>query len=189
MEQPKRPGLSATVAALVACAVIGAIALVARRPVPLLNLVNLGFHELGHLVTYPFPDLFTAAMGSITQTLVPVGLAVYFAWRRRDHLGAGVCLAWAATNAQEWSVYVADAPYERLELIGGDHDWAFFLHRLGWMEAADELALAIYLLGWALLLAGFAFCASRFLRTPEPVRERLPGIVVKPISWEDSPPG
>lgn len=185
MEQPKPPGPSATIAALAACIVLGAIALVARQPVPLLSLVNLGFHELGHLVTYPFPDLFTAVMGSITQTLVPVGLAVYFAWRRSDHLGAGVCLAWAATNAQEWSVYVADAPYERLELIGGEHDWAFVLDRLGWMEAADELALAIYLLGWALLLAGMAFCAWRYLRKPDPIRERLPGVVVKPISWEE----
>lgn len=186
--QPKtRPSLAAILAALAGCVLLGAVALVAREPVPLLSLVNLGFHELGHLLTYPFPDLVTASMGSVTQLAVPLGLAAYFWWARRDRIGAGVCLGWAAVNAQEWSVYVADAPFERLELIGGEHDWAFVLDRLGWMEAADELAAALHALGWALLVAGLAACASTLARRREPVREPIPGIVVKPISWEDPP--
>ncbi|MGH2683623.1 MAG: hypothetical protein ACRDIX_10360 [Actinomycetota bacterium] len=74
-------------AGIAACLAIGWVALIRGRPVPVLSLVNLGFHELGHLVTYPFPDLVTAVMGSVTQVIVPVRLAGYFAWARRDVLG------------------------------------------------------------------------------------------------------
>jgi hypothetical protein len=43
------------VTGLVACALIGWVALIRGRSVPVLALLNLGFHELGHLVTYPSP--------------------------------------------------------------------------------------------------------------------------------------
>jgi hypothetical protein len=124
-----------------------------RGRVPLLSLVDLGFHELGHLVTYPLPwDAVTAAMGSITQVCVPLGLAVYFLLLRRDRIGAGVCAAWAGTAARDASVYIRDAPYERLQLIGGEHDWAFVLApHLSW---AAPIATAVALLGGLLLIVG-----------------------------------
>ena len=100
------------------CFLLGFFAFVRDTRVPLLGLVDLGFHELGHLVTYVLPDVVTAAMGSVTQVLVPAGLAAYFLFVRRDLLGGGLCLAWAATSAQDASVYIADAPFQRLRLIG-----------------------------------------------------------------------
>src|SRR5688572_23047535 len=119
----RRPSLPiwAYAAGAIACLLMGWWALVRGVRVPGLSLVNLGFHELGHFLTYPFPDLMTAAMGSVVQVAIPLSLAVYFAWRSRDLLGAGLCLAWAGASAQEVSVYIADAPYERLQLIGGEH--------------------------------------------------------------------
>jgi hypothetical protein len=92
------------------CLLFGWIAFGRGTRVPLLSLVDLGFHELGHLLTYPFPDVITAMMGSVTQVAVPVGLAAYFLVLRRDQLAAGLCLVWAATSAQDASVYIADAP-------------------------------------------------------------------------------
>ena len=146
-------------AALLWCVVVGWVAFVRSSPVPLLSLVDLGFHELGHLVTYPLPwDGVTAAMGSITQVAVPVGVAVYFAWLRREPGSASVCLAWAASSAQNASVYIADAPFERLELIGGDHDWAFLLAgHLGW---AAPLATSVRFGGLLLLLAAAALAGA-----------------------------
>ncbi len=70
------------------CLVFGFYAFVRGTRVPLLRLADLGFHELGHLLTYTLPDVITAAMGSITRVLVPVGLAVYFLMVRRDLLGS-----------------------------------------------------------------------------------------------------
>ena len=172
-------------AGVAACAVLGSFPLVLGDRVPLLGLVDLGFHELGHLLTYPFPDLFTAMMGSITQVLVPLGVAAYFLWWRKDLVAAGLCTAWAGTSFHDFGVYVADAPYEELQLIGGEHDWAFVFHRLDAMEAAGEVALLLKFLAWALVLGGMALCAWRML-SPErrPITEPLPGVTVKPISWD-----
>ncbi|HUR49005.1 MAG TPA: hypothetical protein VMY88_05670 [Acidimicrobiales bacterium] len=132
---------------------------VSGRQVPLLSLVDLGFHELGHLLTYPLPwELVTAAMGSVTQVAVPLGLAGYFLFLRGEPVSAGVCLAWTATSAWGVHAYIADAPNEQLPLIGGDHDWAFILHELDQMGAAANLARVVWLFGLICLAAGLALC-------------------------------
>src|SRR5918996_4720976 len=93
------------VAGLIGCLTIGAYPFVLEKRVPLLGLVDLGFHELGHLLTYPLSDLATATAGSAIQVLVPLGLAVYFTVREeRDLLGAGLCLAWAGASAADVAV-------------------------------------------------------------------------------------
>jgi hypothetical protein len=149
-------------------------------------LVNLGFHELGHLVTYPLPNLVTASMGSITQVMVPVGLAAYFGWRSRDLLGAGLCLAWAGESAHEVSAYIADAPNELLPLIGGHHDWAFILGSLDALDAAHTLAVVVIGFAWALALAGCAVCVLGAVRQrPDSVsRAPLPVASARNISWD-----
>jgi hypothetical protein len=138
--------------------VAGWIAFVRHGRIPLLSLVDLGFHELGHLVTYPFPDMVTAAMGSITQIAVPFGIAVYFAWIRSDHVATSVCLTWAATAARDVSEYIKDAPFQQLELIGGEHDWAFLL--TGHLDRAEPLARMTWTLGMFLLLTALALAVA-----------------------------
>ena len=145
-------------AGLAGCLLLGWFAFVQGRPVPVLHLVDLGIHELGHLITYVFPDMITTVAGSAFQVLVPVGLAAVFWLGTKDRMAAGLCLAWAGSSAQQVAVYVADAPYQRLPLIGGHHDWAFILGRLGMLDRADELATAIRGLGALLLVAGMAAC-------------------------------
>lgn len=133
--------------------------------VPLLSLVDLGFHELGHLICYvfdaflPWPEPATAAAGSVVQIAVPVALSQYFL-RRSDRIGASLCLAWGATSTYDVARYVADAPTEDLPLIGGKHDWATILgpEHLDALHRADELAYAVragswFLLGCSLLVA------------------------------------
>ena len=148
------------VAGVVGCAVIGFFPFVQQRRVPLLGGVDLGFHELGHMLTYVFPDLMTALMGSIFQVAIPLGLAAYFGLRRRDLLAAGLCLAWAGASAFDVSVYIADAPFQRLPLIGGSHDWAYLLGpaALGNMSSAAGIAGAVRLTGAGLVLAGIGLC-------------------------------
>jgi len=148
-------------AGIAACLVLGWFAFVRGTRVPLLGLVDLGVHELGHLVTYVLPDVWTAAMGSIAQVAVPLGLAAYFGLRWRDPIAAGICLAWAATSAQDASVYVADAPYQHLALIGGEHDWAFVLGpaHLDALEHAAGIAGIVKGFGALLLVAGLGLCA------------------------------
>lgn len=158
------------VAGIAACLTLGLFAFVRGTRVPLLGLVDLGFHELGHLLSYAMPEVVTAAMGSITQVAVPVGLALYFLLVRRDLLGGGTCFAWAASSAQDVSRYVADAPYERLELIGGEHDLALVLgpDHLDMLGSAQTIATVVKGLGFLLLLVGLACCAAGLWRAARP---------------------
>jgi hypothetical protein len=57
--------------------------------------------------------------------------------------------------------------YEALQLIGGDHDWAFILGRLDLLEASGKIAALIRGGGAVLVLAGLAAClAGRLVRPP-----------------------
>ncbi len=114
------------------CLLFAWIAFVRKAQVPLLSLVDLGFHELGHLVTRPLPEIVMIAAGSFAQIAVPVGLAVY----------------------------IADAPYQRLQLIGGEHDWAAILgpEHFNALGRAGAIAAAVRWFGIALLFVAFAVC-------------------------------
>ncbi len=130
--------------------------------VPVLAYVDFGFHELGHLLTYVFPDLITAMAGSFLQVAVPFGLAAYFTLFQGDLAAAGFCLGWAGTSAYDAARYIADAPYEQLELIGGDHDWAFALTELNQVQNAGTYASLVRGLAWLMLAGGVALLAHRY---------------------------
>jgi hypothetical protein len=142
------------------CLALGWFAFVRSTRVPFLSLVDLGFHELGHMLAMWTPKLLYFAMGSITQIAVPLALAAYFFLIKRDVVGGGLCLAWAGTSAQNVSIYVADAPYQLLPLIGGKHDWAFILGpaHLNMLASAHTIAGAVKVFGLLCLMAGFAAC-------------------------------
>lgn len=150
--KPMSPWTGAAGAAV--CSVLGWFALVRGTSVPILSLADLGVHELGHLLTYVFPDVVTAMMGSIFQVAVPWALAAYFFVARRDVFGGTVCLAWAGTSAQNASVYIADAPWESLPLIGGYHDWAFVLgpEHFDVLHRAADIAAVVRTVGLVMLL-------------------------------------
>ncbi|HEX6331057.1 MAG TPA: hypothetical protein VF129_07190 [Actinomycetota bacterium] len=160
------------VAGIGGCLVLAWFSIVRDVRVPLLGLVDLGFHELGHLLTYPLPDVWTAAMGSVTQVSVPLGLAAYFVAVRRDLMGGAVCLAWAGTSARDAAVYIADAPFERRELIGGEHDWAFVLgsEHLDALDAAGTVASVVRVGGTLLAVAAVGSLVGVLVR--DYVRER-----------------
>ena len=105
-------------------------------------------------------------MGSITQVAIPLAIAAHFAWRR-ELVSAMLCLAWAGTSARDASVYIADAPYERLELIGGIHDWAYALGPEGFdaLDRAAVLASVVHGAGLAMVVAAVAGCLARPLLT------------------------
>lgn len=137
--------------------VLGSFPFVHGARVPLLGWIDLAIHEFGHLAAGMLPDVATAVMGNGTQTAVPLGLATVFLWRQRDWLGTVLCVGWAASTLQDASVYIGDAPFQRLALIGGYHDWAFALGELGLMAWAEALARAAWaggLLLWVCAVAG-----------------------------------
>ncbi len=154
------------VAGALACALLGLVAFAGGGRVPLLGWIDLAIHEFGHVATYPLPDLATAMMGSITQVAVPLAICGHFL-HRRELVSAMVCLAWSGTSARDASVYIADAPYERLELIGGTHDWAFALgpEGLDAIGQAAAVAGAVRLAGLLMVVVAVAGCLARPLLT------------------------
>ncbi|MGZ8763071.1 MAG: hypothetical protein ACXW2Y_07080 [Acidimicrobiia bacterium] len=145
------------------CAFAGWWAFGRDERIPLLAFVNLGFHELGHLICYLVPvvgTVVTASAGSVMQCLVPIAIAGYFLVWRRDRLAAAACLAWAATNLQEAAVYIADAPFEELQLIGGEHDWATVLgpEHLNRLHDAGSIAGTVRGIGVVVLVAAVFLC-------------------------------
>jgi hypothetical protein len=135
---------------------------VAGRRVPVLGWVDLAVHEFGHVATAWLPEVLTLAMGGGAQVLLPLGIAAGLWWRSEDRLGAGLSLAWAGAAAQDVSVYVADAPHQRLPLIGGVHDWATLLGpaHLDATDAAAPLARAVWAVGLLLGVLGVVVVAS-----------------------------
>jgi len=130
--------------------------------VPGLKWVNFGFHEFGHMLTYASSDVTNALAGSIAQVAIPFAIAVWLFLRRADWVAAGVCLMWAATSALEVSLYVADAPLEKLDLIEETHDWALILGPQGYdvMEKAPSLADTIHNGAVAAAGIGFLLCLA-----------------------------
>ena len=156
------------------CCLLGWIAFVRDSSVPILSLIDLAFHEFGHFATYVFSEPVTAIMGSVSQIAFPLAIAGYFAVRQRDWLATALCLAWAGTSAQNVSVYIADAPYEDLDLLGGEHDWAYLLGPEVWdrLDDAGSIAGTVDDLGLLLVAAGIAVSvAAPLLARPRPVRD------------------
>lgn len=150
LPQSLRLGLS-----LAAISLLGLLSL--DGSVPILALVDLGFHELGHLVTYWLPDMVTAAMGSVAQVAVPAGLAMYF-YVRDEMASACFLVAWSGSSLRNVAVYMADAPFERLQLIGGDHDWAAIFHQFDKMDWAVPVAGLVGFFGLLTIVAAAAWC-------------------------------
>ena len=142
------------------------IAFANDEKIPGLEYVNLGLHEFGHMVTYASSDLTKALAGSIAQVAIPAAIALYWFFRRGDWVVAGVCLVWAATSALEVGLYVADAPTQKLDLIAGDHDWAFILGPDGYSAMDQAKPLANTIADWASVaaLTGFIVCLAAPLR-------------------------
>jgi hypothetical protein len=136
------------------------------------HLVNLVFHEAGHIIFSPFGQFMTILGGSLMQIVIPLICAGTFLWQQDDRFGASVCLWWAGESLMDLAPYINDARELRLMLLGGPadavegHDWEAILTSLGWLHLDHTLArgawwtAAIVMVG-ALAWSGFAIRESR----------------------------
>jgi hypothetical protein len=130
-----------------------------------LHLVNLPFHEAGHVLFAPFGALLMALGGSLLQVMVPLACALAFL-QRQDAFGAWVCGWWAGQNLIDLAPYIADARALQLVLIGGmtgaeveGHDWEFILQSLGWLHLDRRIALTAHLFGSLAMVSAVAGAA------------------------------
>ncbi len=127
-----------------------------------LHLINLPFHEAGHVIFIPFGRFMTILGGTLGQILMPMICLGTFLIKTRDPFGAAVALWWTAESMMDIAPYINDARALDLMLIGGvtgketdGHDWNNILTMLGLLEWDHRLAHLTYNVGILLMLGSF----------------------------------
>jgi len=133
------------------------VRLAAASPWIFLDLVNLPFHESGHLLFSFLGSTVHYLGGSLGQLLVPGLLTGYFLFRQRQPFSAAVCLWWTGQNFINIAVYMADARDLALPLVGGgDHDWNELFFRFGLLAepSVQRVSSITHLVGVVVMLVG-----------------------------------
>jgi hypothetical protein len=128
-------------------------------------MVNLPFHEAGHLVFAPFGSFMMSVGGSLLQLSVPVICAIAFLKQQDDPFAATVCAWWAGQNLLDLAPYIDDARSLQLMLLGGPadevegHDWEAILTSLGWLHLDHSLARAAWVAGALTMTVAIVYMA------------------------------
>ncbi|HAR96772.1 MAG TPA: zinc ribbon domain-containing protein [Deltaproteobacteria bacterium] len=130
-----------------------------------MHLINLPFHEAGHLIFSVFGDFMRVFGGALAQILAPIVCVIAFL-RRQDAFAASCSLWWVGQSFTDVAPYIYDARAGELMLLGGVtgrdepdfHDWHNILERLDLLpydhviayltKAAGVIAILLSL-GWA----------------------------------------
>lgn len=143
-----------------------------------LHLVNLPFHEAGHVLLSPFGRFLMVLAGSLFQVAVPLLCAGVFLVKNRDPFAASVATWWAGESLLDLAPYVADARALALPLLGGrtgaeveGHDWEYLLTTLGLLGRDVALGRATFAAGALLMVASIAWGGGALWRKRACLRE------------------
>lgn len=125
-----------------------------------LHLVNLPFHEAGHILFSPFGRFIQVAGGTVLQLLVPAVVAISF-FMRRDSYGAAVGIWWLGESMADVAPYADDARAGQLPLLGGVtgsevedyHDWEIMLGKLGLLSWDHAIGRFFFVVGGIVMTA------------------------------------
>ena len=104
-----------------------------------MHLVNLPFHEAGHIVFLPFGKVLHSLGGSLGQVIMPLVCTLVLLIKTRDTFGTSICFWWTGESILDMAPYINDARSMSLPLLGGNtgasapygfHDWNFVLSEL-----------------------------------------------------------
>lgn len=141
-----------------------------------LHLVNLPFHEAGHVFFGFFGQFIRSLGGSIGQLLMPLICLYTLLVKTRDPFGAAVCLWWFGENFMDIAPYMNDANKLTMMLLGGNtgsdapygfHDWEYILTESGLIKYTDALANGIFDLGAFIMMLSFAWGGFLLIRQYE----------------------
>jgi hypothetical protein len=136
----------------------------------LLHMINLPFHEAGHIIFLPLGRFMTMLGGSLMQVLVPAVCAIALYFQNDDPFGAALCVWWMGENLLDLAPYINDARALNLMLLGGPanavegHDWEAILTSLGWLHLDHTLAGGAHLAGAAIMSAALVGAAVATVR-------------------------
>jgi hypothetical protein len=136
-----------------------------------LHLIDLPFHEAGHILFMFFGQFLMTLGGSLTQLLVPGALTVVFLTKHRDPFGAAVTCWWFGENLLDLAPYINDARDLQLILLGGHtgaevegHDWERILTTLGWLHRDHSLARLAHFTGSIIMLLACGWAITLLIR-------------------------
>lgn len=147
-----RPARDWTPPAIVAALALFALLVPFRgqvmRALWLMDLVDLAFHEGGHVLFGLLCSRFLMVCGGTAmQLLLPAAAAWHFR-ERQERASACGALWWLGQNLLGIGHYVADARAQQLDLVaGGVHDWTYLLETVGLLTHDEGLGSAVQVLG------------------------------------------
>jgi hypothetical protein len=136
-----------------------------------MHLINLPFHEAGHILFRIFGQFMMTLGGSLTQCLVPLICFLTFLVKTRDPFAASVSLWWLGENLIDLAPYINDARALKLILLGGVtgrdvqdyHDWEFILRKLSLLEYDHLIAKTAHVIGALFMICAFLWGGSVLL--------------------------
>lgn len=126
-----------------------------------LHLINLPFHEAGHVLFRPFGAFITSLGGSLGQLLMPLICFATLLLKTRDAFGASACLWWFGQNFIDLAPYINDSRAGSLPLLGGNyghsapygfHDWEYLLTESGLLHYDQFLAQLAHVCGSVVMI-------------------------------------
>lgn len=124
-----------------------------------MHLINLPFHEAGHVFFSPFGRFMHVFGGTLGQWLVPfIVLCAFVA--KGNPFGAAAGLWWLGESFLDIAPYMDDARAGQLMLLGGVtgsevegyHDWEVLLGKLGWLQYDHVIARLSFGVGMTLMV-------------------------------------
>lgn len=163
-----------------------------HRMANIVNAIDFGIHELGHLLFIPFGEFMTILGGSLFQTIFPLLWLGALFWKRW-YFAASLCFIWVGLNLYDVAVYVADARTRTLPLAtfatdyDSAHDWYQLLSRLDRLSSDLAIAGQLRLVGAICVIIGTVLALSLLLTMAffkKPARPERP----KPKDLKGKPP-
>jgi hypothetical protein len=133
-----------------------------------MHLVNLPFHEAGHVFLSPFGRVIHSLGGALGQLLMPLVCLAVLLLKTKDAFGASIALWWLGQNFIDIAPYINDARSLTLPLLGGNtgdsspygfHDWEFILTELKLLPYDRMFASMSHKFGALTMLTSYAWGA------------------------------
>jgi hypothetical protein len=138
-----------------------------------MHLINLPFHEAGHVLFRLFGRFMHSLGGSLGQLMMPLICFFVIKFKTRDAFGAAACLWWFGENFVDMAPYMNDARSLSLPLVGGNfgqsspygfHDWEFLLTESGLQQYDHAIARGSHLIGSIMMLGSVGWAGLLILR-------------------------
>jgi len=139
-----------------------------------LHLVNLPFHEAGHVFFTPFGDFVRSLGGTLGQMIMPMACCLVLLLKTRDPFGAGAALWWFGENFIDLAPYINDAGTGELPLLGGNtgesspygfHDWEYLLTETNRLGRDHAMARTSHSIGTFVMVLALAWMAAMLWRS------------------------